>query len=178
MIILVGASASGKSVVVKKMSELYGVKKIVTYTTRAMRVGEINHIDYHFVTQEDFLEKKEKNFFVETAYYNNNYYGTAIEDISVNKALIVEPNGANIYYEKLKDKVYIVYLKADKETRRKRMLERGDSLEVINKRMANDEQYFALENFLNIDLMVDTENISIDEVANIIYGNYCKLFIK
>ena len=63
MIILVGASASGKSVVVKKMNELFGVEKIVTYTTRPMRVGEINHIDYHFVTQAEFLEKKRKKLF-------------------------------------------------------------------------------------------------------------------
>ena len=74
MIILVGASASGKSVVVKKMTELYGIEKVVTYTTRPMRAGEANGIDYHFISKEDFISKKEKDFFLETAFYNNNYY--------------------------------------------------------------------------------------------------------
>ena len=50
MIILVGASATGKSVVVKKMKDLFNVEKLVTYTTRPMRVGEVNDIDYHFIT--------------------------------------------------------------------------------------------------------------------------------
>ena len=163
MIVLVGASASGKSVVVKKMNELYGIEKIVTYTTRPMRVGEINHVDYHFVTQEDFLIKKENNYFV---------------DISNNKVLIVEPNGANIYYQKLKGKVFIVFLKASDKTRKERMIERGDTLEIIEKRLSGDIKYFDVSNFDNIDIMVDTENISIDEVASIIYNKYEELFIK
>ena len=92
MIILVGASASGKSVVVKKMIEKYNFKKVVTYTTRDIRVGEVNDVDYHFVSCEDFLNKKNNNFFLETAFYNNNYYGTAYEDISSDKVLIVDDN--------------------------------------------------------------------------------------
>ena len=84
MIILVGASATGKSVVVKRMQELYGIEKVVTYTTRLMRMGEINGLDYHFISKEEFCSKIENNFFLETAFYNNNYYGTAFEDISKN----------------------------------------------------------------------------------------------
>lgn len=178
MIVLVGASATGKSVVVKKMGELFGVQKIVTYTTRPMRVGEVNHVDYHFVSQEDFLSKKENNYFLETAYYNNNYYGTAMEDISNNKVLIVEPSGANVYYRKLNGKVFIVYLKASEEERKERMIRRGDSLESIQKRMLGDIQYFDIKNFDNIDIIVDTDNNSVEEVANIIYSKYKELFIK
>ena len=133
MIIIVGASAAGKSVVVKKMKEMFNIEKLITYTTRPMRVGEVNNIDYHFITTEEFLNKKENNFFLETAFYNNNYYGTAYEDISSNKALIVEPSGANVYYEKLKDRVFIVYLQASEETRKERMIRRGDSLESIDR---------------------------------------------
>ena len=61
------------------------MRKVVTYTTRPMRVGEVNHIDYHFVSKEEFIEKANNNFFIETACYNDNYYGTAYEDISRNK---------------------------------------------------------------------------------------------
>lgn len=174
MIILVGASASGKSVVVKKMIEKYNFKKVVTYTTRDIRVGEVNDVDYHFVSREDFLNKKNNNFFLETAFYNNNYYGTAYEDISSDKVLIVEPSGANVYYEKLKDKVFIVYLQASKDERKRRMIERGDSLESINKRLKGDVQYFDMNNFNKIDLVIETEDLSVEEVADIIYQNYKK----
>ncbi len=175
MIILVGASASGKSVVVKKMIEKYNFKKVVTYTTRDIRVGEVNDVDYHFVSREDFLNKKNNNFFLETAFYNNNYYGTAYEDISSDKVLIVEPSGANVYYEKLKDKVFIVYLQASKDERKRRMIERGDSLESINKRLKGDVEYFDMNNFNKIDLVIETEDLSVEEVADIIYQNYKKI---
>ena len=121
MIILVGPSATGKSVVAKKLYEKYNIKKVVTYTTRPMRVGEINDIDYHFISKEDFENKIRNNYFIETANYNNNYYGTAYEDISKDKVLIVEPNGANVYYEKLGKKIVIFYLQASEDERKKRM---------------------------------------------------------
>ena len=172
MIILVGASASGKSVVAKKMIEKYNIKKIVTYTTRLMRVGEVNHVDYHFVSKDDFIFKENNNYFIETAEYNENFYGTAYEDISKDKVLIVEPKGANVYYDKLKDKVVIIYLNANEDERRKRMLERGDSLENIKKRLLNDEEYFDSKNLKHIDLVIDTENKTIDQVTTIAVDFY------
>lgn len=177
MIILVGASASGKSVVVKELIKNFNLQKVVTYTTRPMRIGEIDNVDYHFIDKETFLTKKNKDFFVETAFYNNNYYGTSYEDISSNKVLILEPNGANTYYDKLKDKIFIVYLQASDDERKKRMHERGDSEEDIIKRIKNDVKYFAIENFKKIDLIVETENYSISEVANIVYNSY-KEYLK
>ena len=121
MIILVGASATGKSVIAKQLFDKYNIKKVITYTTRPMREGEINDVDYHFINKEDFINKMNNEYFIETAMYNNNYYGTAYEDISKDKVLIVEPNGANVYYEKLKDKVIIFYLQASELERKKRM---------------------------------------------------------
>lgn len=172
MIILVGASASGKSVVVKELIKNYNLEKVVTYTTRPIRIGEVDNVDYHFIDKESFLLKRDNNFFVETAFYNNNYYGTSYEDISFNKVLILEPNGANIYYEKLKDKVFIVYLQASDNERKKRMYERGDSEDDIIKRINNDVKYFAIENFKKIDLLVETEKHTINEVAKIVYNSY------
>lgn len=178
MIILVGASASGKSVLVKKLIEKYNMEKVVTYTTRSMRIGEINNIDYHFIDLNSFIMKKDNNCFLETAFYNNNYYGTAYEDISKNKVLILEPSGANTYYDKLKDDVFIVYLQASENERKKRMYERGDSEEDIYKRLLNDVQYFAVNNFKKIDLIVETENKSVDEIAKIVYNSYISYLKK
>ena len=76
MIILVGASATGKSVVAKQLYEKYNIKKVVTYTTRAMRDGEVNDVDYHFISKDDFINKMNNNYFIETAQYHDNYYGT------------------------------------------------------------------------------------------------------
>lgn len=172
MIILVGPSASGKSVVAKKMIEKFGFKKIVTYTTRSKRINEVDDLDYHFITQEDFVNKKNNDFFIEYAFYNNNYYGTAFNDISKEKILIVEPQGANIYYEKLKTEAFLVYLEASEDNRRKRMIERQDALESIDARLKSDFQYFATSNFNHLDLIIDTNNLDIDSIANMINEKY------
>lgn len=176
MIILVGASASGKSVVAKKMIEKYNIQKVVTYTTRPMRVGEVDGVDYHFISKEQFIRKMNNDFFVESAHYNDNYYGTAYGDISKNKVLIVEPNGANVYFEKLKNQVVIIYLNASESERKKRMIDRGDLLENVNKRLLSDKDYFDFKNFKHIDLVIDTENKSIEEVTAIIIEYYNNIF--
>ena len=54
MIILVGASASGKTEIAKLIIKKYGFKKMVTTTTRPMRAGEVADIDYHFISKEEF----------------------------------------------------------------------------------------------------------------------------
>ena len=176
MIILVGASATGKSVIAKQLFDKYNIKKVITYTTRPMREGEINDVDYHFINKEDFINKMNNEYFIETAMYNNNYYGTAYEDISKDKVLIVEPNGANVYYEKLKDKVIIFYLQASELERKKRMEIRGDSIENINKRLKSDVEYFDFNKFKHIDLVINTENKSIEEISDIIIEYYRKIF--
>ena len=77
MLILIGPSASGKTEVAKLLASKYNITKIVTYTTRKPRIHEVNGVDYHFVSVEEFAKLTEQNFFVETTYYNSNYYGTA-----------------------------------------------------------------------------------------------------
>ena len=52
MLILIGPSASGKTEVAKLLAKKYNITKIVTYTTRAPRINEINGVDYNFVSVE------------------------------------------------------------------------------------------------------------------------------
>lgn len=61
------------------------VRRAVTYTTRSPRPGETHALDYFFVTQEVFLELKEKKFFLETTCYDTCWYGSPkdiLEDIA------------------------------------------------------------------------------------------------
>ena len=56
MIVLTGASASGKTEVVKLLKIKYGIDKVVTHTTREIRSLEIPDEDYHFITKKEFLK--------------------------------------------------------------------------------------------------------------------------
>ena len=57
MIIIVGASASGKTEITKVLIKDYNYHKCVTTTTRLPRVGEVDGKDYHFLNHETFMNK-------------------------------------------------------------------------------------------------------------------------
>ena len=65
MIVLSGASASGKTEVAKMLAKKYGITKVVTTTTREKRNGEIHGKDYFFVSKNEFeIMIKEKKFVI------------------------------------------------------------------------------------------------------------------
>ena len=55
MLVIVGSSASGKTKIVQELIKTYHMEKLVTYTTREKRIGEIEGKDYHFISREDFI---------------------------------------------------------------------------------------------------------------------------
>lgn len=172
MIILVGASASGKTEVAKMLGKLFQMKKVITHTTRSMREGEKDGVDYYFVSKEEFLTLKKMNFFVETTEYNDNFYGTSHKELADNKVLIVDPNGLKSF-TRLKDpRVVSFFMFATKDTRRIRMLKRGDRIEDAIKRIATDDQKFNETAKETCDFLIDSEKQSIKKVALEVYELY------
>ena len=172
MLVMIGASASGKTEISKLIFKNHNFKKMITYTTRPMRIGEINGVDYHFITKEEFIEKNKNNEFLETTLYNDNYYGTAFKDAAFDKILIVDPYGANKLVEKMPNQVCLFLLQASKEVRSNRMKARGDNPEDIRRRLDGDDLYFDIKNIKHIDFIIDTNGHSLDTLAEMIYQLY------
>src|SRR5436853_2205355 len=80
LFIISAPSGGGKTTlvyeVIKRLAATIPLCKVITYTTRAPRPNEHNGDDYYFVTNEEFLAKKEHNFFIETTLYDTNWYGS------------------------------------------------------------------------------------------------------
>ena len=172
MLILVGPSASGKTQIVKILIEKYGLKKMVTYTSREKRPGEVDGIDYFFLSKEEFEKRIDEGFFIEYVVYNGNYYGTAISQVSSDKVVILEPTGLKHYLNKIKDDVKVVFLRCSREIVRIRMQGRGDHFEIINKRLDLDEKVFNKEVMKLADWIVDTSASNIYDNALEIYMLY------
>lgn len=172
MLILVGPSASGKTEVVKLLISKYGMKKLVTYTSRSMRIGEINHVDYHFLERSDFEEKIKNNFFLEYVEYNGNYYGTSYEGLDADKVVILEPSGLKHYIREAREKIKICYITCCKATREQRMIKRGDSKENIEKRLVNDDIVFRNELNDLADWVIIDEKYTLLELTDIVYNLY------
>lgn len=80
--IISGPAGAGKSGIEKRLSEIFGAKKIITTSTRAMRPGESEGFPYYFVSKEEFQKKINTGEFIEWAHeQNDNYYGSTKTEI-------------------------------------------------------------------------------------------------
>jgi guanylate kinase len=82
MTIISSASGVGKSVIIGEVKKADGnLKFSVSATTRKPRSGEVDGEHYHFLSQDVFLDKVQKEEFLEYATVFGNYYGTLRQEI-------------------------------------------------------------------------------------------------
>ena len=172
MIVLAGASASGKTEVAKELAKKYGITKVITTTTRQMRVGEVNGRDYFFVSKEQFEMMVQDGRFVEYTFYNDNLYGSTKDQISSNKCVVIDPAGLRAYIALNDPGIVTFFLDTTEETRYKRMLLRGDKEELAKNRIEHDRLAFKPENVADVDFHIDSENFNVEKVADMIFEKY------
>jgi len=177
MLVLVGPSASGKTESAKIMINRYPISRVVTCTTRPKRMNEIDGFDYHFLTEKEFFEKKADGFFIETTKYNSFYYGTPKNELGENKFIILEPKGLESFLS-LDIDLVAIYLKTKEEVRIERMKQRKDKIKDINARIAEDKEQFDLEKIKGLDLVIDTSNITLSNLADLIYKEYIDILTR
>ena len=101
LIVLSGPSGSGKDSVLAQLKDRgLNMKQSISMTTRAMRQGEKDGVDYYFTDVATFEKYIEEGYFLEYVKYGDNYYGTPrkkIEDLideGYNVFLKIEVQGA------------------------------------------------------------------------------------
>jgi len=172
MLILLGPSASGKTESAKIMLNRYPISRVVTCTTRPKRVNEIDGFDYQFVSEEEFDHLIETKYFAETAVYNGFHYGTPLNQLRDDKLIILEPRGLASFTKLRVCTIVAIYLQTNESVRYERMRYRGDTKEQAEARLASDRERFDLSHIANVDMVIDTTNMSASDIADMIYGNY------
>jgi len=172
MIILVGASASGKTELAKILYLKFGYKKCITTTTRAPRHNEIDGRDYHFITQKQFHDLIEEDAFVEVTHYNQQSYGLQRKDVLDQGIVIVDPQGANTLVEKLNHLAYVVFVSSNENIRQSRMLSRGDDIDKIVQRLTIDREVFLIDKFSRLNLIIENEHEPLEKYATKIHEAY------
>jgi guanylate kinase len=88
--VISGPSGVGKDVVIERLlspeCRPASLVKCVTATTRDMRPGEKDGIDYHFLSRDTFERQIRENEFLEHAEYNGQLYGTPIQSVRADQA--------------------------------------------------------------------------------------------
>ncbi|MBM3893130.1 guanylate kinase [Candidatus Dependentiae bacterium] len=96
LFIISAPTGGGKTTIAKRafqaLEKIVPLEKVITYTTRQPRLNERNGIDYHFVDLADFKTKEASGFFLETTFYDNNFYGcprNILDTIAKGKSFIL-----------------------------------------------------------------------------------------
>jgi guanylate kinase len=131
----------GKGTLIKGLLERApGLQLAVSATTREPREGEVNGVDYHFLSEEDFDRRASRGEFVEHAEYAGNRYGTLkseLERPAAGIVLEIDVQGARQVRERLPEAVLIFIEPPSFEDLERRLAGRAsDRPEVIERRLA------------------------------------------
>ncbi len=165
MLVLIGASASGKTELAKRLIANHGFLKTITYTTRPKRPNEVNGVDYHFIDYDAFLAKQRESQFLETTHYHGHHYGTAFKDALSKRVVIVDIDGANAIVSAMPDRVVVVYVETDDIVRKLRMLARGDSQAQVESRLHHDASLFDPARLTRVDRIVHNNQEQLADLA-------------
>jgi guanylate kinase len=84
LFVISAPSGAGKTTLLKRvMANVPGVVFSISHTTRKPRPGELDGVDYHFVSRSQFLAMIDEELFLEYAEVHDNLYGTSIAAIGV-----------------------------------------------------------------------------------------------
>ena len=114
LIVISGPSGVGKDTLIRRLLEQDpNLRYSVSCTTRSPRRGEVDGVDYSFVSRARFQQLLDEGAFLEHATYNGNLYGTLIERVERERGaghdvvLKIEVNGAEQVRAKVHDAIFI-----------------------------------------------------------------------
>ncbi|GAA2914528.1 guanylate kinase [Enterococcus pseudoavium] len=184
LIVLSGPSGVGKGTVRKAIFERDDneFQYSVSMTTRPMRAGEVDGVDYYFRSKEEFEAMIEAGEMLEYAEYVGNYYGTPLT--YVNKTLDegkdvfleIEVQGAQQVKDKVPDGVFIFLTPPDLAELKARIVGRGtDSPEVIDERMRVARQEIEMMALYDYAVVNDEVPKAVDRIKDIIVSEHFRV---
>ena len=177
LIVVSGPSGAGKGTICKRLLEKNpNLGYSISATTRAPRTGEVNGINYWFLSKEEFQKMISEDGLLEWAEVYGNYYGTPAQKVKDSLAegknilLEIDTQGAALVRKKFPEGVYIYILPPSLEELKRRIIGRGtDSAESIERRLscAREEMGCASEQY-NYLVLNDEVELAVERVETII----------
>ena len=158
IIALVGEAGSGKDSMLHYIQKIsHGLlHEIISYTTRPKRENEVDGINYNFVHPIEFLDMVSNDKMLEFTKFNDWFYGTAIQSLSIDKINIGVFNPAGIYALNKRDDIdlQIYHIKTSPKQRLLRQLNREENPNVdeIIRRWETDKKDFSTTPFTAIEI--------------------------
>ena len=179
LFIVSAPSGAGKSTLCQAVRErVTGLHYSISYTTRAMRPGEVQGVHYHFISENEFREGIRLNRWAEWASVHEHLYGTAAADLNRIMAaggdilLDIDVQGARQLVERYPDSVTIFILPPSMEILKQRLAGRATDLnETIALRLKNAEKEIAAKDEYQHIIINEDLDKAVDELEKIIRRN-------
>ncbi|MBO0473833.1 guanylate kinase [Enterococcus sp. DIV0840] len=184
LIVLSGPSGVGKGTVRKAIfdSEENDFQYSISMTTRKMREGEVEGVDYYFRTKEEFEAMIEAGEMLEYAQYVGNYYGTPLSyvnqtlDKGKDVFLEIEVQGAEQVKEKVPDGVFIFLTPPDLSELKSRIVGRGtDDHDVIEERMRVAREEIEMMALYDYAVVNDKVPLAVKRIKEIIASEHFRV---
>ncbi len=194
ILVISGPSGCGKSsLVYELLKDHKDIYFSISTTTRDIREGEKEGVNYYYISKEEFEEDIKNELFLEWAKVHDNYYGTSLKPVlkalDEGKLVIfdIDVQGHDIVKEKFADIITSVFITTPSSAiLKERLLNRNtDSLEVIETRLRNSQsemQRIGSYDFLLINdrfdeslkkfySIIDTARLKIDKTTTSTFIN-------
>jgi len=148
LFVISAPSGAGKTTLCKRLLDQFeDMKMSVSYTTRPPREGEVNDVDYTFVSERKFMGMIKRGEFAEWAVVHGYMYGTSLKRLrklsreGYDIILDIDVRGAMQIKKNYENAIYIFILPPSISELRKRLISRGtDTDDVIEKRIKNAKE--------------------------------------
>lgn len=182
LFILSGPSGVGKGTVRKKLfEEASELQYSISMTTRDIRPGELDGIDYFYKSIEEFETLIEQNQLLEYAKYVSNYYGTPRKYVEETLAkgqdvfLEIEVQGALQVKENFPEGVFIFLFPPSLEELKNRIVNRGtESQELVVNRLKEARKEIEMMDAYDYVVVNDRVEHAVDKVKAIIKSEHLK----
>ena len=183
LIVISGPSGAGKGTICKSFLERNPEVAIsVSATTRSPRKGEVEGVNYYFMSKEQFKEKIEDNDFLEYAEVYDNFYGTPKSNVEEllesgrDVILEIDIQGALKVKENTEEGVFIFILPPSMEELKARIIKRGsETPESLMKRFKSAYKEINFISRYNYAVVNDEVETAVEKLEAIISAEKCRV---
>lgn len=178
LIVISGPSGVGKGTICERLIKELEAGYSVSTTTRSPREGEVNGVNYFFVTKNEFEKKIQDGEFLEYNFYNDNYYGTSKKMVldKINNGqdifLEIDVNGGHNIKKIFPEALLIYIAPPSMEVLKERLISRGtETMDKINERLEIAKKEALEMDSYDYVVINDDLEVAIDKVRSIIINN-------